>query len=75
MFVCVCSAVTDHQIIDAIDDGVCNFQDLQEKLGVAKTCGTCSCEVKKMLQTKVEQTLSRQSAQPLIVPAYTATHQ
>jgi|TARA_B110000116_G_C16312135_1_gene348561 bacterioferritin-associated ferredoxin len=63
MFVCVCNAVSDHQIIDAIDEGVCSFEDLQDNLGVAKTCGTCSCEVKKLLSEKVEKSLALNSFQ------------
>ena len=65
MFVCVCSSVSDHQIIDAIDEGVCSFEDLQDNLGVAKSCGTCSCEVKKLLREKVAKSLATHSFQTL----------
>lgn len=67
MFVCVCNAVSDHQIIDAIDEGACSFEDLQDNLGVAKTCGTCSCEVKKLLSEKVEKSLASQCFQTVSV--------
>lgn len=67
MFVCVCSAVSDHQITDAINEGACSFKDLQDNLGVAQTCGTCSCEVKKILREKVEQALTSQGVQSFTV--------
>ena len=65
MFVCVCNAVSDHQITDAINEGACSFEDLQDNLGVAKTCGSCSCEVKKILRAKVEKSLASQGFRTL----------
>lgn len=69
MFVCVCSAVTDSQIIDAVDEGVTSFDAMQDHLGVAKACGTCSCEVKTLLQNKLAQSLSSRVGQAITVPA------
>ncbi|MBT5560099.1 MAG: (2Fe-2S)-binding protein [Proteobacteria bacterium] len=67
MFVCVCRSVSDHQITDAINEGACSFEDLQDNLGVAKSCGTCSCEVKKILREKVGKSLASQGFQTLNV--------
>jgi len=42
MFVCVCHAVTDHQIRDAVRTGVCTLKDLRRELGVTRDCGHCA---------------------------------
>lgn len=42
MYVCVCRAVTDSQIRDAICDGACSMRELRQRLGVASECGRCS---------------------------------
>jgi bacterioferritin-associated ferredoxin len=42
LYVCVCNAVTDSQIRDAICEGACSMRELRQKLGVASECGRCS---------------------------------
>lgn len=42
MYVCVCKAVTDSQIREAIGDGACSMRELRQRLGVASECGRCS---------------------------------
>lgn len=63
MFVCVCSAVSDRQIENAIDEGITSFEAMQDELGVAKACGTCSCEVKRVLQDRLSKALSVHTSQ------------
>jgi bacterioferritin-associated ferredoxin len=47
MFVCVCHAVTDHQIRAAAEDGARTLKDLRRDLGVTRDCGQCaSCALK-----------------------------
>ncbi|MFT5136568.1 MAG: bacterioferritin-associated ferredoxin [Arenicella sp.] len=58
MFVCLCKSVTDRAIEASVDDGVTSFTALQEKLSVATVCGSCSCEVKRILQAKLQRELS-----------------
>lgn len=41
MYVCLCSAVTDHDIRDAVHAGVQSMEQLSECLGVATNCGCC----------------------------------
>lgn len=41
MFVCVCKAVTDDHIREAVADGVRDFDTLREQLNLANECGTC----------------------------------
>ena len=41
MYVCVCNAVTDSDIRNAVDNGVYTMRQLQQKTGCASTCGCC----------------------------------
>jgi bacterioferritin-associated ferredoxin len=41
MYVCVCRAVTDSQIRDAVETGAGSLKDLACRLGVATRCGSC----------------------------------
>ena len=49
MYVCVCKAVTDTQIIQAIENGVCTRRQLFNCLGVGGDCGKCNKHVKELL--------------------------
>ncbi|OWY39857.1 (2Fe-2S)-binding protein [Xenophilus sp. AP218F] len=43
MYVCLCHAVTDKQIRQAVHDGATRMCDLRRELGVASECGKCAC--------------------------------
>ncbi len=49
MYVCICLAVTDRQIHQAMDSGACTRKQLIECLGVGRVCGKCNDEVKALL--------------------------
>lgn len=49
MYVCVCKAVTDTQIKQAIDNGVCTRKQLFQCFGVGGDCGKCNKQVKELL--------------------------
>lgn len=42
MYVCICNAVTDHQIRQAAADGAHSLACPQSDLGVATQCGRCA---------------------------------
>ena len=56
MYVCVCNAVTDRQIEQAVEDGASSLADLSRELKVATCCGRCSDCAKQVLK----ESLSRQ---------------
>lgn len=62
MFVCLCKSITDRQIHQAIDAGVSSFESMQEELDVSTACGSCSCEVKKIIMEKFKANLSANQA-------------
>jgi len=41
MYVCVCNAVTDSDIRNAVDSGVRNIRQLRQRTGCSSTCGCC----------------------------------
>lgn len=42
MYICICNAITERQVKEAVDNGVSTMSDLQAQLGVATCCGACA---------------------------------
>jgi len=51
MYICVCQAVTDRQIIQAAGNGAKNLRDLRRELLVASECGLCAECARNCLKT------------------------
>ncbi|NNE38415.1 MAG: hypothetical protein HKN08_08930 [Gammaproteobacteria bacterium] len=41
MYVCVCNAVTDRDIHQAMAEGATTVRELKEKLNITGSCGSC----------------------------------
>jgi bacterioferritin-associated ferredoxin len=54
MYVCICKAVTDRQIIAAAERGTERLADLRKELGVPGDCGRCGRCAKELLLKVVE---------------------
>ncbi len=50
MYVCICNAVTDHDIRSATDAGVESFEQLQARTGCGNCCGCCEVEARLLLE-------------------------
>jgi len=50
MYVCICNAVTDSDIRNAVNDGVCNMRQLRQTTGCSATCGSCKEMATEVLQ-------------------------
>lgn len=50
MYVCLCKAVTDSQIREAVAQGAGSMKDLANELGVATQCGKCGCDARELLR-------------------------
>ncbi|MGE5469279.1 MAG: (2Fe-2S)-binding protein [Bacteroidota bacterium] len=50
MYVCVCHAVTDRQIRQAVEDGARTLKDLRRDLGVTRDCGRCASCARQCMQ-------------------------
>ncbi len=41
MYVCLCKAITDQDVLEAIDAGAQSAEELSDQLGVGTGCGCC----------------------------------
>jgi bacterioferritin-associated ferredoxin len=56
MYVCICHAVTDKDIIKAAENGACSLKDLSNELNVATCCGRCAtCALGLLKQCSKQQ--------------------
>ena len=62
MFVCLCKSVTDHEIRAAVDSGVRSFEQMQDRLEVSTVCGSCTCEVKQVMQKRLQKEIIKTEA-------------
>lgn len=58
MYICVCNAVTESEIQQAIAEGAETVQDLRERLLVTGCCGTCLPSVQEFLEQSVQSELA-----------------
>ncbi len=59
MYVCLCNAVTDSDIRNAVDEGVRNLKQLRQVTDCGATCGSCNEMALEVLQQAI--TTKRQS--------------
>lgn len=50
MYVCVCNAVTDRQIAQAMRSGARDLADVTRQLGVGTNCGTCLSYAQELIE-------------------------
>ena len=53
MYICICNAVTDREIRQAVRLGAKTLHDLREGLGVATQCGKCASCAKGVLREEL----------------------
>lgn len=53
MYVCVCHAVRDRELLQAIDRGIDSFEGLMDELGLATACGGCEEAARQMLAERL----------------------
>lgn len=56
MIVCICHAVNDKTIRNAVRNGACSMRELRQELNVASQCGKCACMAKSILKEETTQT-------------------
>jgi bacterioferritin-associated ferredoxin len=59
MYICLCNAVTDHDIRREAADGVRSFSDLQARTGCSDCCGCCEQEARATFDTALSQVICR----------------
>ena len=58
MYVCVCSAVTDRDIRDAVDGGARSLADVQSALPVGICCGCCQDAARSIVDQHLRENTS-----------------
>jgi bacterioferritin-associated ferredoxin len=70
MYICVCKAVTDKQILHAVDTGMRTRKELFQCLGVGSDCGKCNKHVKKLLADNSRHcSIMQQTPEPIFNPS------
>lgn len=54
MYVCVCKAVTDKQLLQAIDQGACTRRKIMQCTGAGGVCGKCTQSIKALIDEKFD---------------------
>lgn len=67
MYVCICNAVTDRDILNAVDNGARSLDDLGEMLKVATCCGRCADTANHLLTQAREHTVTVNLTMPEIL--------
>jgi bacterioferritin-associated ferredoxin len=55
MYICLCKAVTDQQIREAVRQGATSLKALRNNLDVMTQCGKCACATKSLLESTVAE--------------------
>ncbi len=61
MYVCVCTAVTEREIVAQVKAGATTYEQIQFELGVGTCCGQCkecACELISSSCTQVTESLA-----------------
>lgn len=66
MYVCICNAVTDSDIRDAVQDGVSNMRQLGQSTGCGSKCGCCKELAVEILQQSMEEARESKALLPVM---------
>ena len=59
MYVCLCRAVTDGQILESIENGANSFREVRDELDLGTCCGRCVPEARELIDQKLSEIASR----------------
>jgi bacterioferritin-associated ferredoxin len=55
MYVCICKGITDSQIRSAVADGLTNYHELRQTLGLSSQCGRCAVSAREIFSASLHQ--------------------
>jgi bacterioferritin-associated ferredoxin len=55
MYVCVCRAVSDSKVRQAVAGGACTVRALKDQFGLGSVCGRCVPEARQLIQETLQQ--------------------
>lgn len=54
MYVCLCNAITDKEIRDAVrEEGIGNLRELKDSMSIANQCGKCAQAAQSIIDTTI----------------------
>ena len=57
MYICLCKAITDSQIREAVKNGSTHFGQLRQELGLASQCGKCGISAREVFNQSIENSV------------------
>jgi bacterioferritin-associated ferredoxin len=66
MYICLCNAITERQIVRAAELGARSHEDLARELGVGIGCGRCTSCAKTLLHETVTKLCAPSQLKPSI---------
>ena len=57
MYICICKAITDEDIKNAVNDGAQDLAAVQSQLGVSTGCGTCLEHAEEVIDQALTESL------------------
>ncbi len=57
MYICICKAVTDNQIREAVENGATNFPQVRKELGLASQCGKCGILAREVFNESINRNI------------------
>ncbi len=64
MYVCLCKAVKDSDILDAVNGGVRTMRQLARETGCSSNCGRCAVTAAEILGQATGRSVTRLDIQP-----------
>ena len=52
MYVCLCNAVRERQIANAVSQGCRSVGEVHRSLGTRPQCGKCTCDIAQMIRNR-----------------------
>ena len=55
MYICLCKAITDTQIREAVANGATRFGQVRQELGLASQCGKCGLLAREIFDQSMQR--------------------
>jgi bacterioferritin-associated ferredoxin len=57
MYICLCKAITDSHIREAVEKGATKFGQVRKELGLASQCGKCGILARDVFDQSIENAI------------------
>ncbi len=60
MYICLCKAITDSHIREAVEKGATKFGQVRKELGLASQCGKCGILARDVFDQTIENAIDNE---------------